>query len=1040
MKKCCLPPLLILWFATLLSGADLIRILPVTDNILQLHFDEGHLDYQGMGEDRYSGIRSYYRLLDIKKAMALSSYSLTSPDDPSYRSPRHPVALGRKSKGAEFNNLYDENEPKYLSDHFIYLELPSPMVSGNTYTVQVGELADNLNAFTFVFDEQKLRSETVHVNQHGFSPKARKYAYLSHWMGDFDNGKHTAGGLQLEAYAALKFHLIDQSTGAVVFSGPINKRKDKTRRESAIDEYGPNGNYTNADVWQCDFSAFSKPGEYVVSVERIGCSYTFEIREDIYREAYAVASHALFCQRAGIEKEVEPGWVFERDYHPDNGRQKFYYDASFVTSKHKIDGFRFEQEVDGIWGWYHDAGDWDHYPHHVRVPATLLHLYDMRAEYFRDGDVSNRYKNDPETDWINEGENGLPDLLDEAGWLVCFLRRARHALMDQGLGTGGVPGYVGREGGFESLPSWMDTRDVAVTGENPASTFDYAGLAARYARCLQRFRGIGGAVRSETIAGWIAEAKQAYAWAEQHGGDEASRSYAAAALYLATEEKAWQDTFREVYEAVNMPGWYGASMREFANLLYAVIPAGHPGLDEAFQKQVRRDLTVEFTPSLIDYSEKERGYRWSSPAQKQANILGSFSAPRTLWAATAHHFTGEQKYLGAVRSAADYFLGGNEMNMVWMTGFGEHSEPYVFHLNSWYSRDYNSRADISAIHSLFSTVQPRSAYIQSVFLGLFPQTSAPLPRFIARDKPKISMKRAITYPKGKHPAEATPPGQARIDKKCRLRYGSDTNVRARSIIYLFLLCLALPLSGKAQEAPGHKNRALHIAAGLLHFAERDEAYSSLLYSGALPSVMIGYGVEGAKKSEQVWAGLSAGNVENRFGARAGITTAGIFNYTLYHAEQEPSRGFHLGWSNNNLLSIRDFEDAANFSPRFDYHTSFGPAARYRYTFAGAFSGLSLEAVGHFQLIGFFLQSGYVSDAPDGTLGGNGSGFGELLRSASLFYPGKAWNWGLWPSLHYTLRSGTTLGFAYRYDMAILEGAHRSSSSRGYYLLTLTAKL
>lgn len=382
--------------------------------------------------------------------------------------------------------------------------------------------------------------------------------------------------------------------------------------------------------------------------------------------------------------------MFERDYHPDNGTQKFYYDASFVTGKHKIDGFRFEQEVDGIWGWYHDAGDWDHYPHHVRVPATLLHLYDMRAEYFQDGDVGNRYKNDPKTDWINEGQNGLPDLLDEAGWLVRFLRRARHALMDQGLGAGGVPGYVGRDAGFESLPSWMDTRDVAVTGENPGSTFDYAALAARYARCLQRFNEVGGEVSSETIAGWIEEAKQAYAWAEQHGGDEASRSYAAAALYLATEEKAWQDTFKEVYEAVNMPGWYGASMREFANLLYAVIPAGHPGLDEAFQKQVRRDLTAEFTPNLIDYSERERGYRWSSPAQKQANILGSFSAPRTLWAATAHHFTGEQKYLDAVRSAADYFLGGNEMNMVWMTGFGEHSEPYVFHLNSWYGRDYNS--------------------------------------------------------------------------------------------------------------------------------------------------------------------------------------------------------------------------------------------------------------------------------------------------------------------------------------------------------------
>lgn len=262
----------------------------------------------------------------------------------------------------------------------------------------------------------------------------------------------------------------------------------------------------------------------------------------------------------------------------------------------------------------------------------------------------------------------------------------------------------------------------------------------------------------------------------------------------------------------------------------------------------------------------------------------------------------------------------------------------------------------------------------------------------------------------------------------------------RAIFLLSFFCLAARLPLHAQDKPAaEKARALHIAAGVLHSAERDRAYSPVLYSGALPSVMLGYSVEGPDKSEQVWAGFSTGSLENRFGAQASGTTAGIINFTFYHKKKVPARGFHFGWSNNNRLSFRDFEGAANFSPRFGYHTSFGPAARYRRTFGGKLSALSLEAVGHVQLIGFFLQSGYVSDAPDGTLGGD-AGFGGLLRSARLFVPGRAWNWGLWPRLTYTLSSGNALSLMYRYDMAVLEGAHRSSASRGYYLLTLTAKL
>ncbi|GAB4418312.1 MAG: hypothetical protein OHK0039_29590 [Bacteroidia bacterium] len=684
---------LLLAAPALLRSADLIRILPVTDEILMLHFDEGHLDYQGYAQDRFGGIKLYYNLLDLAQAAQTASYQISSPDDPFYQTPRTPLALGRKSKGAEFNNLYDTGEPTHLSEHFIYLALPSPLLRGHTYTVVLGSLADNLDTYTFRFDERSLRSETVHVNQAGFTPGSPKYAYLSHWMGDFQLGPHQQS-LDLDAYDTVLFHLVDTRTGQVVFSGPIAQRKRKTSPESTSDgEYGPYKNYSRADVWTCDFSAFDTPGTYVVSVDRIGCSFPFDIRTDSYREAYAMASRGLFVQRAGIEKEVEPGWVLARDYHPANGTQTFYYDSTIVTGAHgDIDSFSYTIPVAGIWGWYHDAGDWDHYDHHVRVPATLLHLYDLRPAHFADGDVGNRFRYDPDSAWVEEGQNGVPDLLEEAAWLPHFLRRARHALMAQGLGSGGVPGYVGRDAGFLNLPSWKDTRDVAVTGENPTSTYDYAGLAARYARCLRQWQTLGGAVPQDSIDAWVGEALAAYAWAAQRGGGHPrSQSYAAAAIYLATGDSAYQQVFQSTYEQIGLPNWFGTEMHEFANLLYAVIPSDHPHLDTAFQDQVRQHLTAQLGPQLVDYSAQQRGYRWSAPLPAQIHMLGTFSTPKALWTATAHHFTGEARYLDAVRAGADYLLGGNEMNLCWITGYGEQHEQSTFHLDSWYSRDFDSK-------------------------------------------------------------------------------------------------------------------------------------------------------------------------------------------------------------------------------------------------------------------------------------------------------------------------------------------------------------
>lgn len=84
----------------------------------------------------------------------------------------------------------------------------------------------------------------------GFPQDALKYAFLSHFIGDFNSPPHLEGGLERGDYEGHQFYIVDQDDSAVVFSGSIAKRTEKTYQ----DYREVLGNVTKADVWECDFS------------------------------------------------------------------------------------------------------------------------------------------------------------------------------------------------------------------------------------------------------------------------------------------------------------------------------------------------------------------------------------------------------------------------------------------------------------------------------------------------------------------------------------------------------------------------------------------------------------------------------------------------------------------------------------------------------------------------------------------------------------------------------------------------------------------
>ena len=79
------------------------------------------------------------------------------------------------------------------------------------------------------------------------------------------------------------------------------------------------------------------------------------------------------------------------------------------------------------WGWYQDAGDWDTYYSHLNIPCMLMFTWEAAPDHFRDNELN-----------IPESGNGIPDILDEASWLLRFYYRTRHEIIQQGYGTGGV--------------------------------------------------------------------------------------------------------------------------------------------------------------------------------------------------------------------------------------------------------------------------------------------------------------------------------------------------------------------------------------------------------------------------------------------------------------------------------------------------------------------------------------------------------------------------------------------------------------------------
>ena len=692
-----------LFVACLAKATEVLEVLPVTRSVLLVHFDDGYVQHHQAGQKKTDD-KVFIIPVDERQLMIPQHYLVSSPDDKAYFLPQVPLEISRKSKGTDFAwicNTYKNGcintEPDRAKEHWVYIFLPAPLQTGKKYEVNLAGLGKGI--FSFVYDEMRLHSEAIHVNNLGYATAAtQKFGYFYLWLG-------SKGSLESSGFNHKPFFLMDSLTRKIVFTGTIRFRKSRTNVETARSKETPGDNFSGADVCECDFSAFNQPGNYYLVIPGAGRSYPFKIAADAFREPYFWVMKGLFQNRSGIALQapftdkprpaphhplLTPGFAGRLKYTSTRYFDLIHFDQTPADKPTIERGYKGTLNT---FGWYQDAGDWDSYYVHSHVPAYLLFLYEAGRNKFLDNELQ-----------IPESGNGIPDLLDEAAWLLRFYKRTRDEITNKGYGTGGVAGarVTGDLWGADTQPdgttqaSWQDIgRDWYVSGEDPWMSYKYAAMAAQLAFIL----------KSEGLAdpentNWEQEAVQTYIWAMAHtrSGDEQEkfgvqllhiRMYAAAALYRLTGFSAYHEDFKKL-AARFLNGELNPEYPDpvFSAWIYTLLP-----VNRTADTKLLAHLTIAITRSadktLLEPA-RARACRWGGDFTTSM-MVGQATTPMVgmgiyAWLVNKNQHPGKAAgYLAALHTTADYFLGCNPLNTTWISGIGEKHPVGIFHLDWWYS-------------------------------------------------------------------------------------------------------------------------------------------------------------------------------------------------------------------------------------------------------------------------------------------------------------------------------------------------------------------
>jgi hypothetical protein len=405
------------------EAAKVVSVGPLDKDYLLVQISDGDVLHEQPGEK----VTRYTPELSTTAATQATNWLIKSADDANYGSAgKSPTAVSRKKKlsghsqGAWVSSDYAY---EYTYQHFIFLKLPSSLVQGAAYTLEIAA-ATNADVTTqpFTFDVYNSRSEAVHTNLVGYAPDApHKAADLYAWLGD-------GGARDYKSFVGNKVYLYEVAAKQATEVGQVALWK-----ASANDVGGYN--LTRSTVWTADFSSATTPGTYRLVVDGVGCSQDFQLAAGIYADPFKITIRGFFYMRLGQDNAknlsppprtplyipgkdpattkvylttmqfFDPGWETFKSSGGDP------WDRPDDWAKYRKSG---NPTNDNAWGGHADAADKDRHLGHIPIIYDMLLPYILSKGAIGDDDAG-----------IAESGNGIPDILDEARYEVDFWLRLR---------------------------------------------------------------------------------------------------------------------------------------------------------------------------------------------------------------------------------------------------------------------------------------------------------------------------------------------------------------------------------------------------------------------------------------------------------------------------------------------------------------------------------------------------------------------------------------------------------------------------------------
>jgi endoglucanase len=487
-------------------------------------------------------------------------------------------------------------------------------------------------------------SPNIRLNQVGFYPNCSKVAIIT--------GNPPAGS----------FFIRSTNQVTTYFTGTLGASATWT--------------YSGETVRAADFSAFTLPGTYVLTVPGVGYSYTFEIANAIFAPMAKAGLKTFYFQRGSTALLPAHAGIYARAAgHMDNAVIIHPSAASPARPAGTV--------LSSPKGWY-DAGDYNSYIVNSGITTyTLLAAYEHFKPYYDTLDLN-----------IPESGGAMPDILDEIKWNLDWM------LTMQDPNDGGVynkktcanfSGYV------------MPAGDVApryFCAKGTAATFDFAAVMATAYRI---YRPYNLAFANQCLAA----AQFAWTWGLANPNvvftnPGANGAYPAVNTgeygdWALNDDREW--AANELYIATGNANYY--YNYGFNNANYYGVPSWPDVRTLGLMSLVfhRKNLTAAALPDttnmknrLIGIAAPLQAHQSTASAYRVAmgQAAGDFNwgsnsitANQGMILLAAYELNQNVAYCNAALANLDYILGRNATNYSFVTGFGDRTPMDIHHRISY---------------------------------------------------------------------------------------------------------------------------------------------------------------------------------------------------------------------------------------------------------------------------------------------------------------------------------------------------------------------